>query len=78
MWTLHVQSIHEKATKRLNILRMLKYKVMRKTLVKMYFAIIRPVLEFSDVVWDNCTEKDSKLLENAQLNLIVIQFTQEL
>ena len=57
---------------------MLKYKVMRKTIVKIYFAFIRPVLEYSDVVWNNCTEKDSQLLENAQLNLIVNQFTQEL
>ena len=46
---------------------MLKYKVMRKTLVKIYFAIIRPVLEYSDVVWDNCTGKDSKLLEDLQV-----------
>ena len=45
MWTLHVQSIHEKATKRLNNLRMLKYKVKRKPLVKIYFAFIRPVME---------------------------------
>ena len=54
MWTLHIQSIHVKATKRLNILRMLNYKVKRKTLVKIYFAFIRPILEYSDVVWDNC------------------------
>ena len=66
-WTLHVQLIHERATKRLNILRMLKYKVKRKNLVKIYFAFIRPVMEYSDVVWDNCTEKDSKLLEYVQV-----------
>ena len=40
---------------------------MKKTLLKIYFAIIRPVLEYSDVVWDNCTEKDSKMLEDLQV-----------
>ena len=46
---------------------MLKYKVKRKNLVKIYFAFIRPVMEYSDVVWDNCTEKDSWLLEDVQV-----------
>ena len=40
---------------------------MRKTLVKIYFAFIRPVLEYSDVVRDNCSEKDSKLLNIVKL-----------
>jgi hypothetical protein len=67
MWTSHILSIHEKATKRLNILRMLKDKVKRKTLCKICLAFIRPVLEYSDVVWDNCSEKDSKLSEDIQI-----------
>ena len=67
MWTLHVQSIHKKAPKRLNNLRMLKYKVKRKPLVKIYFAFIRRVMEYSDVVWNNGTEKDSKMLEDVQV-----------
>ena len=43
---------------------MFKYKVKRKTLVKIYFAFIRPVMEYSDVVWNNSTEKASKILED--------------
>lgn len=46
---------------------MLKYKVNRKYLVKIYISFIRPVLEYSDVVWDNCSEKDAKLLEDIQV-----------
>lgn len=46
---------------------MLKHKVNRKTLVKIYIAFIRPVLEYSDVVWDNCSEKDAKLLEDIKV-----------
>ena len=44
MWTLHVHSINEKSY------RMLRYKVRRKTLVKVYFALIRPVVEYLEVV----------------------------
>ena len=41
--------------------------VTRKTLVKIYFAFISLGLKYSDVVWDNCTEKDSILLEDVQV-----------
>ena len=29
----------------------------------MYFAYIRPLLEYSDVVWDNCSLESKKLLD---------------
>ena len=31
------------------------------------FAFIRPVLEYGDVVWGNCTKKSSDLLESLQI-----------
>lgn len=42
LWTLHI--IHEKATKRSNILRMLKHKVNRKTLVNIYILLLSDLL----------------------------------
>jgi hypothetical protein len=57
MWTSHILSILETATKGLSIFRMLKYKFNRKILCKIYFAFINPVLEYADVVFDNCFEK---------------------
>ena len=33
----------------------------------MYFSFIRPVLEYADVVWDNCTQKQMNDLEKIQL-----------
>ena len=54
-WKNHIQKIYEKACGRLNILRMLKYQVSRKVLINLYFSFIRPILEYADVVWDNCT-----------------------
>ena len=33
----------------------------------MYFSFIRPVLEYADVVWDNCTQQQMNDLEKIQL-----------
>ena len=46
---------------------MLKYTLSRSSLVKIYFSFIRPVLEYADVVWDGCSEQDSKSLEDIQI-----------
>ena len=48
---------------KLNLLRALKVRVSRKSLEKMYFAYIRPLLEYSDVVWNNCCLESKKLLD---------------
>lgn len=63
LWTSHIHTINDKATKKLNIL-IECYKFTRKALVKIYIAFIRPVLKYSDVMWDKCSEKGAKLLED--------------
>ena len=65
-WRCHIQYIFEKALKRLNILRLLKYKLNRSTLVCLYKSLIRPLMEYGDVIWDNCTEGEASLLESIQ------------
>ena len=60
-------SIYEKACKRLNLFRLLKHTLDRGTLIKIYFAVIRSVLEYGDVVWGNCTKDNSDLLEKIQI-----------
>ena len=66
-WSDHISTIYKNASSRLNILRMLKHKVDRNTLKTLYISYIRPILEYSDVVWDNCSKKDSDLIESVQL-----------
>ena len=46
---------------------MLKYKINRESLIYIYFSFIRPVIEYGDEVSDNCTEEQSKRLENVQI-----------
>ena len=46
------------------MLRGLKFKLKRFSLEKNYFSFIRPLLEYSDSVWDNLSQENVKLLES--------------
>ena len=37
-------------------MRKLKFKLDRKSLETIYIAFIRPLLEYGDVIWNNCTQ----------------------
>ncbi|MCG7868583.1 MAG: endonuclease/exonuclease/phosphatase family protein [Candidatus Thiodiazotropha taylori] len=65
-WHHHINYIKEKAWFRVNIMRRLKFKLDRKSLEVIYTAFIRPLLEYSDVIWDNCTEYEKNDLDKIQ------------
>ena len=67
-WDEHIQSIYKKTAYRLNIMRMLKYDLDRKSLNRFYISFIRPMLEYGNILWDNCTKQQSDLLESIQLD----------
>ena len=67
-WGDHTQKIYEKAATRLNIMRMLKYDIDRKSLNQFYISFIRPTLEYGNIIWDNSTKQQSDLLESIQLD----------
>lgn len=46
---------------------MLKHLLDWRALIKIYFAFIRPILEYGSIVWDNCSQENSNLLENVQI-----------
>ncbi len=50
-WTPHISSYINKAWQRIGMLRSLKFILNRSSLTRMYFSIIRPLLEYADVVW---------------------------
>ena len=62
-WSQHIHNITSKAWARLNLIRSLKFKIKRTTLERMYISFIRPVLEYSDSVWDNCSTETKKQLD---------------
>ena len=59
-WHDHINQITSKAWTRINVMRKLKFFLDRKSLQTIYFTFIRPILEYSDIILDNCTqyEKD--------------------
>ncbi len=66
-WWPHISSYLNKAWQRIGILRSLKFKLNRSSLERMYFTIIRPLLEYADVVWNNTTNELKNQLEAVQI-----------
>ena len=58
--------MHKKASKKLNVLKSMKYRLDRSTLISLYKSLIRPVMEYADVIWDGCSEYESNILEGIQ------------
>ena len=54
------------AAKIIGIIRKLKYNLSRMALNQMYFSYVPPVLEYSSLIWDGCSQHDSSTLEQLQ------------
>ena len=65
-WHKHINYISEKAWTRINIMRKLKFQLDRKSLETIYIVFIRPLLEYGDVIWDNCTQYEKRELDKIQ------------
>ena len=48
-------------------MRKLKFVLDRKSLQTIYFTFVRPILEYSDIIWDNCTQYEKDELDKMQL-----------
>ena len=65
-WHEYLDYIKTKAWHRVNIMRKLKFTLDRKSLQTIYISFIRPLLEYADVVCDNCTQYEANELEQIQ------------
>ena len=65
-WHQHIRYITEKAWFRINIMRKLKFQLDRKSLETIYLAFVRPLLEYADVTWDNCSQYEKNELNKIQ------------
>ena len=63
----HIEYVKSKAWSRINVMRKFKYTLHRKSLETIYIAFVRPILEYADVVWDNCTQQEKHEIEKIQL-----------
>ena len=65
-WHAHITRITTKASQRIALLRRFKYKLSRKALIKLYLTMVRPILEYGCVLFDNCGHGLSDLIESIQ------------
>ena len=66
-WRAHIFKIYQKASKKLNLLKPLKYNLSRYTLEVLFKSLVRSSLEYANVVSDGCSESDNNLLESLQI-----------
>ena len=66
-WNEHVKNIMIKVSSRLSVFRRVKLKLKRSHLQTIYISFIRPLMEYSDIVWDNIADYLKQSLESLQL-----------
>ena len=66
-WNSHIKATTDKAWKRIGLLRSLKFVLSRFSLEKMYISFIRPLLEYGDTIWDNCSQELKNDIEAVQI-----------
>ncbi|OWF50811.1 RNA-directed DNA polymerase from transposon BS [Mizuhopecten yessoensis] len=66
-WNEHISYLISKISPKINILRKFKFSLDRYSLQTMYYTLIRPILDYGDILWDCLTKAQSELLENLQL-----------
>ena len=71
-WTSHIDSVTTAAFRRVNLMKLLKYKWRRKSLLICYQYFIRPSLEYANVVFCNCSLQESNKLESVQYEALRI------
>ena len=61
-----LKNILSSASKIIGIMRKLKYSFSRIALNQIYISYVRPIFEYSSIVWDNCTVEQANSLEKMQ------------
>ena len=67
-WSEHINSIVTSSSKSIDVMKKLKYSLDRKTLETIYMSFVRPKLEYASIIWHDCTQTESELLESIQLD----------
>ena len=65
-WSKHISCLANKTKMKIGALFRTRDKILRKDKCKIYTTIIRPALEYGNVIYDNCSLSDSMKLESAQ------------
>ena len=65
-WSVHINTAIAKADKRLSVIRRCRDQIPRQCRETLYKTMIRPVLDYGDVIYNSCLKSESEALENFQ------------
>ena len=71
-WSNHINYTCGRASKSLGLLYKNRKCFNRATLIKLYFSMIRPIIEYGSILYDNLTLSDEHRLENLQRRAALI------
>ena len=63
-WSEHILSFTNKTKKRIHLLSAFKYSMSRYFSMLSFF--VRPLLEYADIIFDNCLKQEKLMIENLQ------------
>ena len=67
-WSEHINSVVQSSSRSIDVMKKLKHTLDRKTLETIYMSFVRPKLEYASIIWHDCTQDESELLESIQLD----------
>jgi len=72
-WHLHISTLHHRAMSIINALEKIKNFLPRYSLLVLYRVYVLPILDYKDIIFDNCTTTDSNLesVQSAAAKLIL-------
>ena len=62
-WSNHIEYIYRKASRSIGHISRSKHSFNRSTLIKLYVTLVRPIIEYGSVLYDNLSIKDNYRLE---------------
>jgi hypothetical protein len=69
-WDFHIKALIDKITTLISCLKSYKYRFSRKTLETLYKSYVLPILDYGDIIWDNCTDSLANSLEDLHLDAL--------
>ena len=71
-WGVHIDAAISKANKRLNGIRRIRFLITREARIILYKSLILPVLEYGNILYDNCTLYLKQRLESIQRQAAIV------
>ena len=71
-WSVHINRVIAKADKRLNVIRRCQQVLPRSCKEMLYKTTIRQVLDYGDIIYDECLKSESDAIEKCQRKAALI------